>query len=77
MNGPEMREARRKLGLSTRELGALLELSGKPASVERSVHRWEAGSRAIPVRAQLILSIAILPGGVDLLRSLKATQAKK
>jgi predicted transcriptional regulator len=49
MTGQELKEWRRKWGLSQGELGRLLRVAGF------SISRWETGSRAIPSFLQLAL----------------------
>lgn len=56
MTPDELREARRKLGLSAATLAKALRL-GKAG--ERTVRRWEAGDSAIPGPAQVAIEMML------------------
>lgn len=53
MTPVELRIARRRAGLSQKQLSELLEVSAQ------SVWRWEAGDVAIPLRVELALSVVL------------------
>lgn len=56
MTPTELREARRKLGLSAAALARALEL-GKGG--DRTVRRWEAGEREIPGPVRVVLRMLL------------------
>jgi len=55
MTPAELKEARRKLGLSQSDLAGLLGLEGE--NRDRTVRMWEAGDRAIPASAARLLTM--------------------
>ena len=61
MNANEIKEARRKLGLTQRELGLALRL--KPSSADRTVRRWEDGEIEVSGPASVAIE-AMLAGYV-------------
>jgi DNA-binding transcriptional regulator YiaG len=52
----ELREARRKLGLSASALARALELGG---GGDRTVRRWEAGERDIPGPVRVVIRMLL------------------
>lgn len=56
MTPEELREARRKLGLSAAGLARLLRLG---ANGGRTVRRWEAGDSQIPGPAQVAIELLL------------------
>ena len=48
MTGKELREIRRALGLTTRELGLALGYRGNPNTISVQIRQYESGGRPIP-----------------------------
>ena len=55
MTAAEFRVARKRLGLSTAQLGAAIGVTA------RSVRRWEAGKHPVPRWAEIAVALASAP----------------